>query len=79
MDLNIQESLKAHLMQTDEHFRQIMDQHHEFDRMVDMLESKSVLTPDEEWEEHRLKKVKLHLKDEMEQIMSGHRLQFVGG
>ena len=79
MDRNTQEEIKAHLMQTNEHFRQIMEQHHEYDRLVDILESTSVLTPEEELEEHRLKKVKLQLKDEMEQIVSEYRLQHVGG
>jgi uncharacterized protein YdcH (DUF465 family) len=78
MDRNTQEEIKAHLMQTNERFRQIMEQHHEHDRMVDALEQKSVLTPEEEMEEHRLKKIKLQLKDEMEQIISGYRLQQVG-
>jgi len=30
---------------------------------------------EEELEEHRLKKLKLHLKDEMEQIVSEYKLQ----
>jgi uncharacterized protein YdcH (DUF465 family) len=78
MDRNNQEEIKAHLMQTNEHFRQIMNEHHECDRLVDILESKSVLTAEEEVEEHRLKKIKLRLKDEMEQIISECRLQHVG-
>jgi uncharacterized protein len=78
MDRNNQDEIKAHLMQTNEHFRQIMEQHHEYDRLVDVLENKSVLTPEEELEEHRLKKVKLQLKDEMEHIVSEYKLQQVG-
>jgi uncharacterized protein YdcH (DUF465 family) len=78
MDRNIQEEIKAHLMQTNEHFRQIMEEHHEYDQKVSALEEKSVLTAEEELEEHRLKKIKLRLKDEMEQIVSGHRLQHAG-
>jgi uncharacterized protein YdcH (DUF465 family) len=79
MDRNNQDEIKAHLMQTNEQFRRIMEQHHEYDRLVDALEAKSVLTPEEELEEHRLKKIKLQLKDQMEQIVSEHRLQHVGG
>ena len=79
MDRNNQSEIKAHLMQTNEHFRHIMEQHHEYDRLVDVLENKSVLTPEEELEEHRLKKIKLQLKDEMEHIVSEYRLQNVGG
>ena len=79
MDRNNQDEIKAHLMQTNEHFRKISDQHHEYDRLVDALENKSVLTPEEELEEHRLKKVKLQLKDEMEHIVSTYKPQHVGG
>jgi len=78
MEHNAQEEIKAHLMQTNEHFRQLMDQHHEYDRLVAALDSKSALTAEEELEEHRLKKFKLQLKDQMEQMVSEYRLQHVG-
>lgn len=74
-----EEEIKAHLMETSEHFRHLMDQHHEYDRLVSDLEEKTVLTPEEELEEHRLKKFKLQLKDEMEQMVSDCRLQQVAG
>jgi uncharacterized protein YdcH (DUF465 family) len=67
--------IKAHLMQTNEKFRQLMNQHHDYDRQVEALEAKHALTAQEELEEHRLKKLKLHLKDEMEQIVSQYKLQ----
>ncbi len=74
MDRNIDEEIKAHLMQTNPRFRELASQHLEYDRLVHELESKHVLTAQEEIEEHRLKKLKLHLKDEMEQMVSDHRL-----
>ena len=77
MDRNTQEEIKAHLMQTNEQFRDLMHQHHQYDGLVEALESKHVLTPEEEIEEHRLKKLKLQLKDQMEQIVSEYRLQQV--
>jgi uncharacterized protein YdcH (DUF465 family) len=77
MDKAIQEELKAHLMQTDETFRNLMNRHHEYDVLVEKLESKPTLTAEEEIEEHRLKKLKLQLKDQMEQIVSEYRLQHV--
>jgi uncharacterized protein YdcH (DUF465 family) len=75
MDRNGQEEITAHLMQTNEQFRQLMYKHQEYDRLVEALESKPVLTCGEELEEHRLKKLKLRLKDEMEQIASVYKLQ----
>ena len=75
MDRNTQEELKAHLMQTNEQFRHLVEKHQEYDRIVSELERKTALTAEEEMEEHRLKKLKLHLKDEMELIIHEHRLQ----
>jgi len=75
MEQNALEEIKAHLMQTSEKYRQLSDQHHEYKRQVEALEAKHALTPDEELEEHRLKKLKLHIKDEMEQLLSEYRLQ----
>ncbi len=78
MEQNAQEEIKAHLMQTNEKFRELMDQHHQYKRQVEALEAKHALSAEEELEEHRLKKLKLHLKDEMEQIVSEYRLQHAG-
>lgn len=79
MDRNTQqEEIKAHLMQSDEHFRKLVEQHREYDRIVDDLERKPALSAQEEVEEHRLKKLKLHLRDEMERIVSDYSLQHAG-
>ena len=78
MEQNAQAEIKAHLMQTNEKFRELMNQHLEYKRMVEGLEAKPALTAQEEVEEHRLKKLKLHLKDEMEQIVSEYKLQHAG-
>lgn len=74
---NTQEELKAHLMQTDEEFRRLADEHHRYHEQLEALEAKSRLTPEEEVEEHRLKKVKLQLKDQMNRIISRYRTQHV--
>lgn len=78
MEQTTQEDIKAHLMQTNEQFRQLMEKHHEYDRLVEVLETKPVLSAEEELEEHRLKKLKLHLKDEMENFVSNYKLQHAG-
>src|SRR5579864_1854924 len=74
---NTQEELKAHLMNTDEEFRHLAEQHAQYHKQLEALEAKPRLTPEEELEEHRLKKLKLRLKDQMNGIMSRYRAQHV--
>ena len=78
MDHSTHEELKAHLIKTDDSFRQLVDEHHKVDELVAALEAKHALSPEEEVEEHRLKKVKLHLKDQIEQVLNQAALQNAG-
>lgn len=75
MDRNAEEEIKAHLMKASEEFRNLAEQHRSLKRQVVELESKPFLTEEEEIEEQRLKKLKLHLKDQMETMINEHRLQ----
>jgi uncharacterized protein len=74
---NTQDELRAHLMQADEEFRHLAEQHAQYHTQLEALEAKPYLTPEEELEEHRLKKLKLRLKDQMNGIISRHRTQHV--
>ena len=74
---NTQDEIKAHLMKSDEEFRRLAEQHAQYHQQLEALEAKPRLTPEEELEEHRLKKLKLRLKDQMNSIMSRHRAQNV--
>ena len=78
MEQNAQEEIKAHLMQTSEKYRQLAQQHQEYKLQVEALEAKHAPTAEEELEEHRLKKLKLRLKDEMGQLVSEYKLQHAG-
>ena len=69
------EELKAHLMATDEHFRSLVDQHSRFHKELEELEAKPHLTSEDEAAEHRLKKQKLRLKDEINAILARSRQQ----
>ncbi|HSL20693.1 MAG TPA: DUF465 domain-containing protein [Vicinamibacterales bacterium] len=60
-------------MQSDEEFRTLARQHHELEERLQSLSSKSYLTNAEQLEETTLKKKKLHLKDQMEEILRRQR------
>ena len=49
-------------------FEELQNQHQDHERRLEELKKKSWLTPDEEMEEKRLKKLKLLLKDQMERL-----------
>jgi uncharacterized protein YdcH (DUF465 family) len=78
MEFTSEAELKAHLIATDAHFRTLSTQHETYERLLGDLESKSHLTAEEEVEEHRLKKLKLHAKDEMRQWMARYQPEPVG-
>jgi len=77
MDRNAQEELKAHLMQTDEDFRRLVDQHSDYAHKLEELESRPHLSDQEQIEEVRLKKLKLNAKDQIELRLSRYRAQHV--
>jgi uncharacterized protein YdcH (DUF465 family) len=68
-----QEELKAHLMATDEQFRNLCEEHSEYDRKLEALEAKHALTEQDQMEEIHLKKLKLRLKDQMMEIMNRNK------
>lgn len=72
------EELKAHLLASDEHFRTLAEQHARLKKEIGAIESKPHVTGDDELEEQRLKKLKLHVKDEMNQILTKYKHASVG-
>ena len=54
--------------QTPPTFEQLQTEHRDHERRLEELKKRSWLTPEEEMEEKRLKKLKLHLKDQMERL-----------
>jgi uncharacterized protein YdcH (DUF465 family) len=69
------EEIKAHLMATSEEFGRLVAQHAEYKKQLEALSSRPYLTPQEQLEETRIKKLKLHLKDQMQQMMDRYRAQ----
>jgi uncharacterized protein YdcH (DUF465 family) len=67
------EELKAHLLSTNEQFRSLANQHAHLKRQIEAIESKPHVTGEDELEEQRLKKLKLSLKDQMNQLLASYK------
>jgi len=67
------EDLKAHLLTSNEQFRSLAEQHAQLKKKIEEIESKPHVTGEDELEEHRLKKLKLHIKDQMNEILAQYR------
>jgi uncharacterized protein YdcH (DUF465 family) len=67
------EDFKAHLLATNEHFRTLAELHVQLKHQIEQIESKPHVTEVDELEEQRLKKMKLHLKDQMNEILFTHK------
>ena len=67
------DELKRQLLQTDEEYRQLANQHHDLDEKLLTLATRNYLSEPEQLEEVTLKKRKLHLKDQMEDIVRRRR------
>lgn len=63
------EELKRQLLQTDEEFRTLATQHHDLDDKLHDFTARHYLSEPDQLEEVRLKKRKLQLKDQMEDIL----------
>ena len=67
------DDLKAHLLATDENFKALAEQHAQLKKQIEAIEAKPHVTSADEIEEQRLKKLKLHVKDQMNQIMAQYK------
>jgi uncharacterized protein YdcH (DUF465 family) len=74
-DLKKDEEVQQRLMDENEDFRQLKEEHNWFHRKVEDLDKKSFLTPTERQQREELKKKKLALKDKMEAIIAAYRRQ----
>ena len=67
------EDLKHLLIETNQEFRELASRHQTLDSRLHELEAKHYLSNDEQFEEVKLKKKKLYIKDRMEVILREHR------
>jgi uncharacterized protein YdcH (DUF465 family) len=67
------QEVKILLLQSDDNYRQLANRHHELDTRLHELSEKHYLSTNEQFEEVTLKKRKLALKDQMEEIARQYR------
>ena len=65
------QNLVHSLLESNETFKHLYEQHRDLDRQVIEFDKKIYLSSDQQLEVARLKKLKLRKKDEMEAILSG--------
>jgi uncharacterized protein YdcH (DUF465 family) len=67
------QEVKNLLLQSDDTYRQLATKHHELDNRLHELSEKHYLTSSEQFEEVTIKKRKLALKDQMEEMARHYR------
>ena len=68
-----EEEIKDHLMSADPEFRRLVEEHKEYEGQLYDLHSRHRMTEQDHLEEIRLKKRKLHLKDQMNSMIQKFR------
>jgi len=69
------QEVKNFLLESDQQFRRLAEQHHQLDDRLHQLIEKNYLSDTEQVEEVTLKKRKLALKDQMESIVREYARQ----
>ena len=65
--------VRDQLLESNEEFRRLADEHTQYSQRLDSLIQKKYLSEEEKVEEVRLKKLKLHLKDQMQTLEQNFR------
>jgi uncharacterized protein YdcH (DUF465 family) len=64
--------LKEELLKTDDEYRRLYEEHQEYERRLELLNQRSLLSQEDEIEAKRIKLHKLTLKDRMQEILRSH-------
>ena len=68
--MDIDQNVLQRLLDNNSRFRMLYEEHILFEKKLAEMEKKGFLTPQEELEKNKVKKMKLAGKDEMEQILN---------
>ncbi len=72
------DALRDELLHSDENFRRLHDEHQALEHQLEALNQKSLHSQEDEIATKRIKREKLRLKDEMEQLLRSHEEAHVG-
>lgn len=75
--ITTEDALKQELIDSDEEFRRLHEEHQNYERRLEELYQRSLPSEEDELEEKRIKRQKLRLKDRMEIILRSHRQEEV--
>ncbi|MDR1486377.1 MAG: DUF465 domain-containing protein [Deltaproteobacteria bacterium] len=67
------ETLIEKLIDTNPVLKQLVDNHRDFEKLLDEMNRRAYLTTEEDLERKRIQKVKLAGKDKIERILAQHR------
>ena len=68
-----EEEIKEHLMSEDPEFRRLVEEHKQYEGRLSEIHGRHHITEQDHLEEIQLKKKKLHLKDQMNSMISKFR------
>ena len=68
-----EEEIKEHLMSANPEFRRLVEEHKQYEGQLNDLHNRHHMTEQDHIEEVRLKKKKLHLKDQMNSMIQKFR------
>lgn len=68
-----EEEIKEHLMSANPEFRRLVEEHKQYEGQLEQLMNRHRLNEQDHLEEVRLKKKKLHLKDQMNSMIQKFR------
>jgi uncharacterized protein YdcH (DUF465 family) len=66
--------IKVHLLEENDHYRELVELHHQLDDRLHQLTAQHYLSSDEQFEEVTIKKRKLAIKDQMEHMAREYAL-----
>jgi len=78
MTIDRDNELKERLAEENDEYRTLMQEHVEFERILEKYNQKPYLAPDEEVERKNVQKLKLKGKDRMETIFAEYKKQLSG-